>query len=180
MKAISAPFTVTFGKVARTVEYQDAAGTILFTFDVGEGERSLVLEHHGIRRPRMPNYGEAFARSKQFLESRGYEVGEFGVAVPPAPLPEEEVSALIHGAIHGLPPSSVRLVVPPRRASFRDDVDGSRWDLWLVALPESGPHRGHKLVFDEQTKQFGVASDTGVFLGFWGSFSQSVEALLAP
>jgi hypothetical protein len=76
-------FTVKFGKYARTIDYDDAAGHILFTFDVGSkfdfknlsgpGKNSLCLEHHSPQK-RGPNYGIAFERVKQHLESIGYEV----------------------------------------------------------------------------------------------------------
>jgi len=178
MSANSTPFAVAFGKVARTLEYRDSTGCITFTFDIPKEQRCVVLEHHSVRTPRPRNYGEAFARTKQFLESHGYRVEEFGVAHPPAPLTEEEAAAFIRGQISQPPPSSISLVVPPVRASFKDDADGSLWNLWLVAELKDGPHRGYKLVFHEQTRQFGVASPTDVFHGFWGSFSQTLDALV--
>jgi hypothetical protein len=177
MATISAPFTVEFGKTGRTVEYRDPTGCLIFTFDVSD-DHSLILEHHDGRSPRPLNYDEAFARSKQFLASRGYKVEDFGVAVLPDPLTEKEAAGLIRGQIHQPPPSSISLVYPHRRAKFKDDADNSKWNLWLVGELEVGPHRGHKVVFDERTKQFGVASPDDVFLGFWGSFDQTVEALL--
>jgi hypothetical protein len=81
-------FTVRLGKIARTIDYDDAAGHILFTFDVGSkfdfknpsgpGKNSLCLEHHAPQTPRSPNYGIAFERVKQHLESLGYEVEIYG------------------------------------------------------------------------------------------------------
>jgi len=72
-------FTVRLGKFARTIDYDDSAGHILFTFDVGSrGDRSLCLEHHSPQTSRSPNYGIAFERVKQHLESLGYEVEIYG------------------------------------------------------------------------------------------------------
>jgi hypothetical protein len=179
MTASATSFTIAFGKVARTIEYREGTDCIIFAFDVTEEERSLVLEHHAMHAPRPPNYDQAFACTKQFLKLRGYKVEAAGGAHLPAPLTEEEAGGFIRGQIHRSLPPSIQLVAPPVRASFRDD-HGSQWNLWLTAELKSGPHRGHKLVFDDQTKQFGVASDANVFLGFWGSFSQTIEALVAP
>ena len=77
-------FTVKFGKYARTIDYDDAAGHILFTFDAGSkfdfknpsgpGKNSLCLEYYAPQASRSPNYGIAFERVKGHLESLGYEV----------------------------------------------------------------------------------------------------------
>jgi hypothetical protein len=174
---MTAIFTVEFGKIGRTLEYRDAAGCIVFTFEAA-GPKSLILEHHGARHTRPSNYDQAFARSKEFLASRGYGVEEFGVASQPPALTEEEAAAVIHGMMLHEPPQSIALITPPCRANFADDAGGSRWSLWVVAELAAGPHRGHKVVFDEVTKQFGVASPSDVFLGFWGSFKQTLEALI--
>jgi hypothetical protein len=81
-------FTVKFGKYARTLEYEDAEGCIRFTFDAGSkfdfknpsgaGKDSLCLEHHGSSTPRTARYVLAFERTKQFLESCGYDVEIYG------------------------------------------------------------------------------------------------------
>ncbi len=81
-------FTVKFGKIAHTIDYDDAAGHILFTLDVGSkfdfknpsgpGKNSLCLEHHPADWPRSPRYAVAFERTKQYLESCGYEVEIYG------------------------------------------------------------------------------------------------------
>jgi hypothetical protein len=71
-------FTVKFGKYARTIDYDDSIGHILFTFDGSErGPHTLTLEHHSPQN-RAPNYGIAFERVKQHLESIGYEVEIYG------------------------------------------------------------------------------------------------------
>ena len=81
-------FTVKWGKYARTLEYEDAEGSFIFTFDLGSqydskdssrpGGRSLCLEHHGSRTKRDSRYSRAFERAKQFLESFGYDVEIYG------------------------------------------------------------------------------------------------------
>jgi hypothetical protein len=81
-------FTVKFGKFARTIEYDDSDDHILFTFDVGSkfdfknpsgpGKNSLCLEHYPPSMSRSLRYSIAFERTKQFLESCGYEVEIYG------------------------------------------------------------------------------------------------------
>ena len=81
-------FAVKFGKYGRTVEYDDAEDHIVFTFDLGSkfdfknpngpGKNSLCLEHHAPSNPRSARYVVAFERTKQFLESCGYEVEIYG------------------------------------------------------------------------------------------------------
>ena len=72
-------FAVRFGKIARTLEYDDAHGRIVFTFDLGsQGNKSLCLEHHAPKTPRAQQYDLAFERTKQFLESHGYQVETYG------------------------------------------------------------------------------------------------------
>jgi hypothetical protein len=81
-------FTVTFGKVARTVDYEDSQERLVFTFDAGSkfdfknpngpGKNSICLEHYPPSMSRSPRYGIAFERTKQFLESRGFDVEIYG------------------------------------------------------------------------------------------------------
>jgi hypothetical protein len=72
-------FSVRFGAVGRTLDYDDSQGQILFTFDAGSrGPKSICLEHHAPKKPRPPHYEIAFQRTKQYLESCGYEVETFG------------------------------------------------------------------------------------------------------
>jgi hypothetical protein len=76
---ITNQFTVKFGKIARTLECDDADGRILFTFDLGsKGGKSLCLEHHPLDRPRSTRYDLAFQQAKQYLEACGYEVEIYG------------------------------------------------------------------------------------------------------
>jgi hypothetical protein len=83
----SKKFTVKFGKEARAVHYEDSEGEIVFTFDVGSkfdfncpskhGD-SICLEYHGSRATRDARYHLAFQRTKQYLDSCGYEVESYG------------------------------------------------------------------------------------------------------
>jgi hypothetical protein len=75
-----AGYTVKFGRVARTIYYVDAAATFEFTFDIGpkQGARStFILEHHQPA-ARTDEYLLAFKRTKQYMESCGYNVEEYG------------------------------------------------------------------------------------------------------
>ena len=170
--------SVTFGKVGRTVEYRDRDHYLVFSFDIDSTHRSIILEHHAVRGPRPAIYAEAFARSRQFLQSCGHLVEESGVAHLPDPLTEKEVTVLLSAELGDpLPPGMVLL--SPTRASFEDDSGGRCWQLWVVAQLESGRYLGHKIVFDEYTKHFGVVTPANVFAGFWGPFRKTVDALVS-
>ncbi len=68
-------FSIEFGDMARTLLYRDAQGAIAFTFDGSDtGPSTLVLEHSLPRLERTPRYDIAFARTKEFLEARNYNV----------------------------------------------------------------------------------------------------------
>ena len=68
-------FSVTWGRYARTLEYRDSEGQVVFTLDSGnKGDKSICLEHHSPESPRGPRYDIAFHQAKQFLESQGFEV----------------------------------------------------------------------------------------------------------
>ena len=87
-KETSNEFTVKFGKIARTIDYEDSDGRIVFTFDAGSkfdfenpngpGKNSICLEHYPPSMPHPPKYNIAFERTKQFLESRGFDVEIYG------------------------------------------------------------------------------------------------------
>ena len=172
-----ASFSVDFGRGGRTIEYRDPIGSVEFSLDAGEG-RSLILEHFGPRSQRPPNYDIGFRRAKEFLSTKGYSVEECGNAhLPPLP-DDDEVLEALRDLVHQPSRPGLSLLIPPHRAIFKDDTDGSDWSLWVVAKSTVGACRGHRLVFDPISKQFGVVSPTDLFLGFWGSFDQTIDALL--
>ena len=72
-------FTVKFSRIPRTLEYQDAHGSIRFGFDdSGKGPKWLTLEHSAPRTSRGSRYDVAFERTKRYLESCGYQVDIYG------------------------------------------------------------------------------------------------------
>lgn len=72
-------YTVKWGRILRTVVYQDSNGELLFTTDASnKGKQWIVLEHYSPRTPRETNYYIAFERIKQYLESCGYSVEIYG------------------------------------------------------------------------------------------------------
>jgi hypothetical protein len=75
-------FTIRFGKVARTIDYADDVGALLFTFDVKgkdqSGKSTFVLEHWAKAARRDARYDQAFHRIREFLESRGIRVEIWG------------------------------------------------------------------------------------------------------
>lgn len=70
-------FTVKFGRIARTLNYEDAQGHITFTFD-GHPKRKkcLYLETGGTKQRALlgTRFDVAVERSKKFLESCGFKV----------------------------------------------------------------------------------------------------------
>jgi hypothetical protein len=73
-------FTVKFSPKARVLEYDDPAGKIEFTFDFlsPNNIKCLVIDHYPPGMLRPPNYDDAYKRSKQYLESCGYQVEVLG------------------------------------------------------------------------------------------------------
>lgn len=173
-------FSVKFGRVARTLEYADAQGQLVFTFNFGSGEaKSLALEHYSPQTQQVSRYRLAFERTKQFLESGGYGVEVHGDFAVPQTMTASDVTALIQAelASHMLPDTfpfaSRSCLLTPTRSEFRLHHGSAVWDLWLVF--EEPVHK-LRIVFDEHSKQFGVA-ERNIFHGFHGSFIQTVDAI---
>lgn len=75
-------------------------------------------------------------------------------------------------------PDLGRCLVAPTRASFAGEGEGNITDLWLVLEERPETEDGYKIVFDEQTRQFGLATGKRkVFIGFYGTFIQTLEAM---
>jgi hypothetical protein len=71
-----------------------------------------------------------------------------------------------------------RCLVAPRRVTFAGHGEGDTWDLWLVLEEQPETKTGYKIVFDEETKQFGLATGArNVFIGFYGTFIQTLEGM---
>ena len=71
---------------------------------------------------------------------------------------------------------------PPERLSFSDPLDSNRcFDLWLVLEENPRTRGGYKIVFDEQRREFGLAtreqSGRDVLLGFYGTFMETLDAM---
>jgi hypothetical protein len=173
-------FTVKFGRTARTLEYDDHQGQLVFSVDLGSGgDKSLCLEHWSPQNQRVPRYRLAFERAKQYLESCGYHVETYGDFAPPLSMQASDISRLIQaelahqtqGADFGF--DLDRCLVSPTRAEFRCFPENATWDLWLVM---EEPRHGLRVVFDEHSKQFGVAQ-RDIFEGFYGTFIQTLDAV---
>jgi hypothetical protein len=68
-------FTVRFGEIGRTLEYDDLQSHIQFTFAVGStGNKSLFLSHHAAQTFDESRYEIAFERTQQHLQSLGFSV----------------------------------------------------------------------------------------------------------
>lgn len=74
------------------------------------------------------------------------------------------------------------LVVATRRDYADPIVEGSWLSLWLVLEEAPEDQSGYKIVFDEATRQFGLATgdarqNRDVFLGFYGTFLETLESM---
>jgi hypothetical protein len=75
-------------------------------------------------------------------------------------------------------PDLDRCLVAPTRASFAGKGEGNISDFWLVLEEQPETQDGYKIVFDEQTRQFGLATGKRkVFIGFYGTFITTLEAM---
>ena len=75
-------------------------------------------------------------------------------------------------------PDLGRCLVAPTRASFAGKGEGELSDFWLVLEERPETEDGYKIVFDEQTRQFGLATGKQkMFIGFYGTFLQTLEAM---
>ena len=63
-------FTVTFGKIAWTLEYRDADRDLEFTLDLSPGEPKMLWLAHHDPAERDARYDRAFERCRLYLESR--------------------------------------------------------------------------------------------------------------
>jgi hypothetical protein len=74
---MSQPYKVTFGKVARTLVYEDPECRLVFGFEHGLGGVTY-LEHCIPQQQYVPHYRKAFERTKEFLLSRDRQVTVHG------------------------------------------------------------------------------------------------------
>lgn len=100
----------------------------------------------------------------------------------------EEVSRLVETQINGNWSRSNahnvdlrKCLVTPRKMSFDGSNPDDKFELWVVLeeSPEDGS--GYKIVFDEETAEFGLATpgwrSNPCFLGFYGSFFDAFDAM---
>lgn len=74
-------------------------------------------------------------------------------------------------------------LVTPVRRDYADPInDTLKQSLWLVLEEIPDDNSGYKIVFDETTHLFGLAMEDAqrqqdIFLGFYGTFLETVEAM---
>jgi hypothetical protein len=73
-------YKVSFGKIARTLIYEDSLSSVLLAFDIGDktrsGQNTTVLEHPGRSSPENDEQRirTAMDRAREYLVSCGYNV----------------------------------------------------------------------------------------------------------
>jgi hypothetical protein len=175
---VGQPHNVTFGKIARTLVYEDPECRFVFTFEQDRGSITH-LEHHVPQVQYAPRYRIAFEQTKEFLEARGHQVKVHGDYWISTNLTASGVSERIRLELSRnteLPTFSFdveKCLVTPIRAHFKAGASVWPWILWTVlAVPESST----RVVFDECSIQFGLAQNDN-FEGFNGTFVQTLSDL---
>jgi hypothetical protein len=175
---VSQPYNVTFGRIARTLVYEDPECRFVFIFERDRGGVTH-LEHHIPQVQYAPHYGIAFERTKEFLESQGHQVKVYGDYWIPKNLLSADITKHIRSELSKI--TDLRQfgfdveesLVTPVRSEFKSGADEWPWMLWTVfALPESSI----RIVFDECSGQFGLAQNAD-FEGFNGTFIQTLSDL---
>jgi hypothetical protein len=73
------------------------------------------------------------------------------------------------------------LVTPERRLYSDSWHDNKSLEMWLVLEEHPDTHTGYRIVFDENTRQFGLAIEgkdgRDVWLGHYGTFIQTFEGM---
>ena len=75
-----------------------------------------------------------------------------------------------------------RCLVAPVKHTYRDSFkEGETIELWLVLEEVPEDKSGYKIVFDEQTRMFGLATSgfdqPDMFIGFYGTFLATLEGM---
>jgi hypothetical protein len=101
-----------------------------------------------------------------------------------------EISAIIEGEIggdwsrsnaHGV--DLRRCLVTPAEQVYEDSFkEGETLRLWLVLEERPADKSGYKIVFDEGSRMFGLATTNAargrdLFLGFYGTFLETLEGM---
>ena len=172
------PYNVTFGRIARTLIYEDPECRFVFTFEPDRGGVTH-LEHHIAQVQYAPRYGIAFERIKGFLESKGHQVKVCGDHWIPKNLLSADIKKQVRSELsqiadlHQFGFDVEKCLVTPVRAAFKCGADEWPWMLWTVfALPGSSI----RIVYDDCSSQFGLVQN-GEFEGFNGTFVQTLSNL---
>jgi hypothetical protein len=175
---MSQPSTVTFGKVARSLVYEDPECQFVFTFEQGL-DGVTHLEHHIPQQQYAPGYRLAFERTKEFLESRGRQVkihGDYWLSRNLLPSDITQRIRLELSQNGDLPTFGFVVedcLITPVRAQYKSGAGEWPWILWTVL---ASPGSSAQIVFDECSSQFGLAQN-GNFESFHGTFVQTLNDL---
>jgi hypothetical protein len=175
---MSHPYTVSFGKVARSLVYEDSECHFVFTFERGL-DGVTHLEHHIPQQQYVPRYRTAFERTKEFLEFRGHQVkiyGDYRVAKNLTPSDVTERIRLELAQSKDFPSLGFvadDLLVSPEYAQFSAGGGKLPWMLWSVLKV---PRTAIQIVFDECSDQFGLV-ENGKFAGFNGTLLRTLSDL---
>ncbi|MEK7724112.1 MAG: hypothetical protein AAB336_07190 [Acidobacteriota bacterium] len=71
-----------------------------------------------------------------------------------------------------------KCLVHPRKLIYKDLADDAiEHELWLVLEEMPETTIGYQIVFDEITKAFGLGMDGDIFLGIYGTFLDTFDAM---
>jgi hypothetical protein len=68
------------------------------------------------------------------------------------------------------------LAVPPVKQVFEDIFNEGKIELWVVLEEDHEKKDGYKIIFDEETVQFGLAT-SDIFIGLYGSFLDTLKSM---
>src|SRR5258706_8070647 len=67
------------------------------------------------------------------------------------------------------------LLNPPIKMILKDSFnDNKEEEFWVVLEEDKENHKGYKIIFDENNKKFGLATENDVFIGYYGTFSYTL------
>lgn len=69
------------------------------------------------------------------------------------------------------------LVIPAKQV-FKDSFNKNKdVSFWLVLEESPDTKDGYKIIYDEETKYFGLVTANNIFIGMYGSFGDTLNAM---
>jgi hypothetical protein len=70
------------------------------------------------------------------------------------------------------------LLMPPLKQVFKDSFqDNKDVKMWLVLEEDPEGKNGYKIIFEEETRKFGLATKNRIFIGFYGDLLTTLACM---